>query len=201
MVVRQITSRRFFLNVAATVASGFFMTVAACSLSIDDLSSERGVDYTGLRDMMKAGKWREADEETLQLMLRAVGKSPTDIIRSEDYRTFPCTDLQTIDRLWVTYSQGQFGLSVQKRIYVETGNPVDGQLLVRHRENYNQFAERVGWLLDGDIVDYKDLDADPSISPTGELPGFVSFGDTWNAFWTREPRMRLIAQRLTDCSR
>jgi hypothetical protein len=30
----------------------------------DDLSSERGVDYTRLRDLLKAGEWREADKET-----------------------------------------------------------------------------------------------------------------------------------------
>jgi GUN4-like len=29
----------------------------------------------------------------------------------------PCSDLQAIDRLWVKYSQGKFGYSVQQKIY------------------------------------------------------------------------------------
>lgn len=31
----------------------------------DDLSSEKGVDYSQLRDYLKAEMWKEADEEIL----------------------------------------------------------------------------------------------------------------------------------------
>ena len=34
---------------------------------------------------------------------------------------FPCEDLRTIDQLWVKYSDGRFGFSVQKRIYQNLG--------------------------------------------------------------------------------
>ena len=91
------------------------------------LRSEKGIDYTRLRDLLKAGEWREADKETWEVMLRAVGRDSDDWIRSDDYRTFPCLDLRTIDRLWVTYSQGKFGFSVQKQIYVECGAKLDGK--------------------------------------------------------------------------
>ncbi len=33
------------------------------------LISAEGMDYTRLREMLAAGKWREADEETTRVML------------------------------------------------------------------------------------------------------------------------------------
>ncbi len=38
-----------------------------------ELKSDAGMDYSKLRDLLKAGKWKEADEETLRVML-AVAK-------------------------------------------------------------------------------------------------------------------------------
>ncbi len=174
---RASPSRRRFLTVAATAASGVLLTVATHPLlrepespaldPVDDLSSERGVDYTRLRDLLKAGQWRKADRETYAVMLRAVGKESGDYMTEDEYRTFPCTDLRTIDQMWVTYSQGQFGFSVQKQIYVETGNPLDGEY---HEDTYLKFAERVGWRKDDSWVYYRDLKANPSFSPAGEFP-------------------------------
>ncbi|HSM83653.1 MAG TPA: TIR domain-containing protein, partial [Nodosilinea sp.] len=67
----------------------------------DDLSSEKGIDYRNLRDLLKAGQWREADSKTYETMIRAVGKTPGDWFTKDDLLNFPCTDLLTIDRLWV----------------------------------------------------------------------------------------------------
>ncbi len=140
----------------------------------EPLRSEKGIDYTHLRDLLKAGKWREADEETWEVMLRAVGRDSEDDIRADEYRTFPCTELQIIDRLWVRYSQGRFGFSVQKRICVETGNPLDGEF---HEDTWRKFADRVGWRKNGEyLYCYSELRANPSFSPAGELPVFGWWG-------------------------
>jgi uncharacterized caspase-like protein len=40
----------------------------------DDLSSERGVNYTNLRNLLALGQWRKADEETLAVMLKAANR-------------------------------------------------------------------------------------------------------------------------------
>ncbi|MGV2390617.1 MAG UNVERIFIED_CONTAM: GUN4 domain-containing protein [Microcystis novacekii LVE1205-3] len=42
-------------------------------------------------------------------------------LKIEDIDNFPCEDLATINQLWLQYSQGKFGLSVQKRIYESLG--------------------------------------------------------------------------------
>ncbi|MBD0264439.1 MAG: GUN4 domain-containing protein, partial [Tolypothrix sp. Co-bin9] len=93
----------------------------------DDLSSEKGVDYTKLRDLLKAGNWKEADYETYLVMLQAVGKKENDYFGQDKLLNFPCTDLRTIDRLWVKYTDGPFGFSVQKEIYLSCGGKDDGE--------------------------------------------------------------------------
>lgn len=87
----------------------------------DDLSSERGLDYSKLRNLLKAGKWKEADQETLELMLRAVNRQNEEYLNIESVENFPCADLYTIDNLWSKYSSGQFGFSLQKEIWRKVG--------------------------------------------------------------------------------
>jgi hypothetical protein len=67
----------------------------------DDMASEKGIDYRKLRDLLKAGKWQEADQETAKQMLKAIGKEDWWQVDEKDLLNFPCKDLQTIDRLWV----------------------------------------------------------------------------------------------------
>ena len=100
-----------------------------------ELQSERGVDYTRLRDLLAAKRWREADRETRSVMLEVAGLGQEDKLDIQSIRNFPCTDLRTIDTLWVKYSNEYFGFSVQKRIWSLSD--------VNH--NFHNFIERVGW--------------------------------------------------------
>ena len=84
-------------------------TIASVSVQ---LKSARGVDYTRLRDLLAAQKWKEADEETVKVMLKAAGREKEYYFNRESIDNFPCDDLRTIDQLWVKYSQGRFGFSV-----------------------------------------------------------------------------------------
>lgn len=135
----------------------------------DFLHSEKGIDYSTLRDLLKAGDWRAANKETYKTMIQAVGKSPGDYFTEHEVLTFPCADLHTIDRLWVKYSQGKFGFSVQKQIYVDCGAKLDGRY--PGDKIWKEFCDRVGWRIDGKYVsEYEDLQANPSLSPQGEFP-------------------------------
>lgn len=100
----------------------------------DLLDSEVGLDYSKLRDLLVGRKWKEADEETRSLLCRALGKYPRAYIYTDEIGKLPCTDLQTIDRLWVKYSEARFGFSVQALIYESSG------------EDYGSFCDRIGWL-------------------------------------------------------
>jgi GUN4-like/Caspase domain len=115
----------------------------------DDLASEKGIDYTQLRDLLKAQNWQEADKETARLMLKVANREEEGWLDVESINNFPCVDLRTIDQLWAKYSNRRFGFSVQKRIYQSLGGT----------EEYNEkiwkaFGDRVAWRKEGSWVYY-----------------------------------------------
>ncbi|NJR67007.1 MAG: transcriptional regulator, partial [Leptolyngbyaceae cyanobacterium CRU_2_3] len=61
------------------------------------------------------------------VMLEVAGREKQYYLGLEDIREFPCEDLRVIDRLWVQYSNGRFGFSVQKRIWLEVGGWLEGE--------------------------------------------------------------------------
>jgi GUN4-like/Caspase domain len=137
---------------------------------VDDvpLESEKGVDYRKLRDLLREGKWEEADRETYSLMLEVAG-SEEKWFEYEDLENFSSTDLLTIDQLWVAASYGRFGFSVQKRIWQELGNPCHGS--INYSSAHEEFGDRVGWRSKHGWLNYSDLEKDPKYSPIGEMPG------------------------------
>jgi len=84
-----------------------------------ELVSACGLDYTALRDLLAAGEFQKADDETRAKLIEMAG--PTAIKRGWVYFTevkdIPTEDLQTVDRLWKAYSEGKFGYSVQRLVW------------------------------------------------------------------------------------
>ncbi|MBE9142966.1 SAV_2336 N-terminal domain-related protein [Planktothrix mougeotii] len=113
--------------------------------NIDDvqLLSAQGIDYTQLRDLLAEGKWKEADEETAKVILQASGQEKRGWLDKQDMEKIPSIDLQTIDQLWLKYSNGKFGFSVQKQIWLSVG----GQPGYYNDEIYEKFGENVGWYI------------------------------------------------------
>ncbi len=134
-----------------------------------ELRSAKGVDYRRLRDLLQAGQWQEADQETARRMLEAVGRDTNDWIREEELLNFPCADLKTIDALWVQYSKGKWGFSVQKQIYVACGaDKLDGSY--PGDAIWHEFCCRVGWRKGNRSVNYRDLTFNLEKSSAGEFP-------------------------------
>jgi hypothetical protein len=125
--------------------------------------------YQTLENLLIAQEWREADQETYRLMITTVGKEEGQWFDEEELLNFPCKELLAIDGLWVKYSKGKWGFSVQKRIYVECGTKFE----VKYPSDLNwlEFCRRVGWHKDNSFVEYSDLTFDLPISPVGEFPG------------------------------
>ena len=151
-----------------------------------ELRSERGVDYAKLRDLLAAQKWQEADGETARVMLQAAGRKSKgwlrvqdeEFLRVKDTDNFPCEDLRTINQLWLHYSDGKFGFSVQKEIYESLGGTRE-----YNEEVWEDFSERVGWRKEGKWLKYSDLIFD-QIAPPAHLPyvGWVLPGG-FPPFW------------------
>ncbi|MGK7920437.1 MAG: GUN4 domain-containing protein [Trichodesmium sp.] len=116
------------------------------------LVSARGIDYEKLRNLLAAGKWKEADKETERFMLKVAKREKEGWWREEDIDNFPCEDLRTIDKLWIKYSNGKFCFSVQKQIYQSLGGTRKYD-----RITWEAFGDRVGWRQGGKWSYYSDL--------------------------------------------
>jgi len=148
-----------------------------------ELSSDVNVDYTQLCELLAAGDWQTADAETAALMLKAARRDEKGWLDTESISKFPCTDLRTIDQLWMKFSNGQFGFSVQKRIYEE----VEGDT--------SQWGKRVGWRKEDAWLDYSNFTFN-TCAPSGHLPAkFVRFVVGWG--WWFGP---FFVVRIAECN-
>lgn len=135
----------------------------------NELASEQGVDYTRLRNLLQAGKWKEADQETLARMCEVMGRHKEGWLRVNDIQKIPCTDIHTIDQLWVQHSHGKFGFSVQKKIWQQCGSPSE------YNARWEEFGEMVGWKKKGVLGVNNEWNSLSeltfnSLSPNGHLP-------------------------------
>ena len=132
-------------------------------LNISPCHTLTTIDYTHLHDLLAKGKWESADRETWELMCQALAKSKGSYIFSSELDKFSCEDLQTIDHLWMNYSHGRFGFSVQALIYKK----VNG--------DYGIFCNQVGW----HIYNYSSANSQFNFSlkaPIGHLPSHIWIG-------------------------
>jgi GUN4-like/NACHT domain len=127
--------------------------------------------YQKLETFMQEGKWREADIENYRLMIQTCGKDYGENFTRRDLETFPCWDLLRLDGLWVQYSGGKFGFSVQKPIWESCGSPKGYDLTDDEYAQWLAYATRCGWYADGDFLSYDALKKNPLLSPAGEFPG------------------------------
>lgn len=119
--------------------------------------------YRSLVNYLANGRWREADQETNRVMLEVAERTEQGYLDIDHIKAFPCEDLQTIDQLWVKFSGGRFGFSVQKQIWIECGRPMT------YNDDWERFGDRVGWRKEGDWLDYDNLIFDLN-APAGEFP-------------------------------
>lgn len=123
-------------------------------------SSEVGIDYTELLNLLAAGEWQQADEMTRSLMLTAGDRQKKGYLNCEDLEYFPSMDLGTLDWAWQTYSYGRFGLRVQRTVWQEVGG------------DYTAFCDRVGWRDRENWLYYDEVDFSLE-APPGHLPIFA----------------------------
>ncbi|MBA4466691.1 GUN4 domain-containing protein, partial [Cylindrospermopsis raciborskii CS-506_A] len=79
-------------------------------------------------------------------------------------------ELRTIDNLWLKYSQGKFGISVQQEIYKNLGGTKQFDVNV-----WISFGDRVGWRKQGSWLSQTTLNFSLS-APTGQLPSHGACG-------------------------
>lgn len=133
-----------------------------------ELKSERGIDYTKLRDLLEQQKWKEADEETGRVMREAAGvEEDLGWLDEESINNFPCEDLCTIDSLWKCYSNEKFGFSIQKEIYDRLKETQKND-----RDMWGNFCDCVVWRRGKKWLSGSDLTFKLTAAPRGHLPSF-----------------------------
>ena len=99
------------------------------------LQSDRNIDYKPIQAALAEQDFEIADRLTLQKMCELAG--PSAIARKWLYFTevesFPATDLLTIDRLWLAHSEGLFGFSVQRELWLGVS------------KNWEALWPKIGW--------------------------------------------------------
>ena len=146
-------------------------------------SSEVGIDYKTLQDLLVAKAWRAADQETQRLLLQACGRE-SGRLSDEDIRQLPCRDLYTIDYLWLHYSDGVFGFSVQQDIWKSVGGGTNtsysdwdrfSKSRTKWRVNspWHRFSGRVGWRVKETWLSYDRLTFSLE-APKGHLPSWYN---------------------------
>jgi GUN4-like len=140
-------------------------------------------------------QWRQADQETHHIIIQILGRGSIELFDEEWLKDFPCEYLSIIDQLWVKYSNGKFGFSVQKQIWQECGSPVV------YDDNWNRFKNRVGWRLNENHIFYNDVVFHIS-APKGHLPcwaGWARLGNGMERFVGSDGAFSVIFNLTENC--
>ena len=130
------------------------------------------VIFQKLEALLKAKKWRDADLETWELMKKLTKREQEGWLRIEDVKNFPRQELRKMDQLWVKYSNGKFGFSVQKQIWLELGGKLDGE---PDWDTFEKLGDRIGWRKNNEWLSY-----DSYTFSTNALLGHLPLG-SWKA--------------------
>jgi len=92
----------------------------------------RSENLLKLEELLKAEKIKEADEQTRKLILMENQNNP---LMAPEIRQLSLDLLGSIDRLWIEYSAGKFGLKVQQQMWKKIQEP--------EKPRFNLFAKKV----------------------------------------------------------
>ena len=145
--------------------------------------------YENLINYLANAQWQKADEETAKVMLEVSNRTKQGYLEVDDIKAFPCEDLQLIDRLWLKFSGGHFGFSVQKEIYLLCGGKAD---YTYYEKAFEKFGDEVGWR-EKDSWNFRMRYG--MESPKGHLPWGLYMGIGLYVRWFSS-----LASKLMECS-
>ncbi len=96
-------------------------------------AQESSWDWQPLQAALSGQDWQRADELTGAWLCAWAGRPTGDYLPNGEIVKLPWEALKRLDQLWVQYSRGKFGFSVQVQLYQQCG------------EQYPLFCDRVGW--------------------------------------------------------
>jgi hypothetical protein len=124
------------------------------------LRSEAGIDYTSLQQLLVKQDFLSADRLTLEKLCELAGAAAVQRkwLYFSEVENFPITDLQTINTLWLIHSQGKFGFSVQRELWLSLG------------QNWEKLWQKIGWKTKNNWTRYPHEFTWDLSAPKGHLP-------------------------------
>jgi hypothetical protein len=124
------------------------------------LKSDAGVDYQELQQLLADRQWQAADKLTNLKLCELAG--PVALQRQwlyfTDINSLPLTDLKLIDQLWLIYSEGKFGFSVQRDLWVAL------------KKDWDRLWPKIGWKEGNNWTRYPSSFTWNLNAPRGHLP-------------------------------
>ena len=134
-------------------------------LDCDDLSwftspSEVDFDYSPLQRFLLNESYEEADRFTSAKLRELAGEKAVKrgYVYFSEVESIPSIDLSTLDKLWIAYSRGKFGFTVQAKILDSLGG------------RYDKLWPRIGWKKDGIWTRYPKAFNWSIEAPNGHMP-------------------------------
>jgi len=155
-------------------AAGFLIQVLLATISTDaqqhwwqqhpngwlHVTSAAGVDLVPLQRSLVELDFEQADRLTSALLRQLAGPAAEarGYVYYSEVPPMPAVDLQSLDRLWLVYSRGRFGFSVQARLLQSCGG------------RWDRLWPRIGWKTAGLWTRYPGSFTWTLEAPEGHMP-------------------------------
>ncbi|OYD96249.1 serine/threonine protein kinase [Nostoc sp. 'Peltigera membranacea cyanobiont' 210A] len=150
------------------------------------------VDYNKLENLLRQQRWRDADEETMAILLKISGREIEKWLDLEYITRFHCELIRTINNLWVDNSYGKFGFTVQRLIWDSVGGKSSNSYQI-----WCDFGNSVGWCMNSSWKNYSDLNFTLS-APKGHLPSGIFM--LYHGFGNWTSRFSCLISQLEKCN-
>jgi hypothetical protein len=124
------------------------------------LKSEREIDYLPVQQALVKQNWQVADVLTREKLCELAGEAASNRkwLYFTEVEQFPSLDLHTLNCLWWIHSEGKFGFSVQRRIWLGVS------------KDYNKLWPKIGWKDGNQWTQYPQGFTWNISAPQGHLP-------------------------------
>jgi hypothetical protein len=124
------------------------------------LRSSANVDYAPLQKLLAQQQFQAADKLTTEKLCELAGSGAVQRkwIYFTEVEQLPAEDLQTIDALWRIHSDGKFGFSIQRELWLGMG------------KNWDKLWVKIGWKSGNNWTRYPGSFTWDLTAPRGHLP-------------------------------
>ena len=151
----------FILQLIHKTDENFIKNTLECeNLAWFTAPSEVGFDYSPLQRYLLNESYEDADRFTSSKLRELAGEKAVKrgYIYFSEVDSIPVIDLSTLNKLWIVYSRGKFGFTVQAKILASVGG------------RYDRLWPRIGWKKDGIWTRYPKAFNWSIEAPNGHMP-------------------------------